>query len=769
MAEIESMQKNLIIIGGGALQVPMIQAARSMDVHPIVFDMDSEAPGRSLAHRFIQMSTRDIEGCVREAKRLSLEMKVHGVITAGTDASRAVSAIAAALELPGIRYSDAEAASNKVLMRKRLRKVGVPVPDFFPVWNLKEARDGLDELGCPAVLKPAENMGARGVIKIRHRSELTAAYRHSKKHSTTGEMILEEYMDGPELSVDALTFNGKFWITGIADRIIDREPFFIERGHNMPSSMQREILQEVERVMIQGMKALGIHTGAGKGDIKVTSTGVKIGELAARLSGGWMSSHTYPMHSGVRLYEAAIRIALGEHPGDLSPSRNRIVVERGLFSPPGRIVSLGGVPAMKAVPGIEEVIFTKKAGAIMQELTSNIDKVGHIIASGITLEEAEANAEKARALFELEVDETAGVVWTRVEERARERFSDQVCWVCKVCDGQNCASGVPGMGGTGSQKSFRDNSDALAEWRIVPSYVRPSVEPDTGIELFGRHFEHPILGAPMTGAGTNLKEALSESELALGMLRAFREAGSVAFLGDGASLGKFPIILDALEQEEGFGVLICKPREDTNEIIQRMKQALERGALAVGMDIDALAFRTLHLRGQKGLARPAEDIARIRDQIDAPFILKGILNSEDAAAAAGVGVDCIVVSNHGGRVLDEAPGAARVLPEVRQAWIENGGSPEGILADGGVRSGADAFKYLGLGARGVLVGRPSVIALAGGGQAALKFLIHQYARELRDTMHLCGVANAASVAEKKVIQLAALGEGPSASAEFKKS
>ncbi|MBU42638.1 MAG: dehydrogenase [Spirochaetaceae bacterium] len=763
------MNRNLIIIGGGPLQLPLIQTALDMNINPVVFDMDAEAPGRVIAHRFVQMSTRDIDGCVREAKKLSQEMSIHGAITAGTDASRAVSAIAAALDLPGIRYSDAEAASNKVLMRKRLRKAGVPVPDFFPVWNLKEARDGLDELGCPAVLKPAENMGARGVIKIRDRSELVAAYRHAKKHSTTGEMILEQYMEGPELSVDALTFNGEFWITGVADRIIDKEPFFIERGHNMPSAMDASILQEVERVMIAGMKALGIHTGAGKGDIKVTPQGVKIGELAARLSGGWMSSHTYPIHSGVQLYRAAIEIATGQRPTNLKPNRNRIVIERGLFSPPGRIISLSGDQAMRQVPGVEEVILTKKPGQIMQELTSNIDKVGHVICSGETLADAEFVAAQAMRLFELEVDETAGVDWAVVEERARERLSDQVCWVCKVCDGQNCASGIPGMGGIGSQKSFQDNSVALAEWRIVPNYVRQPVQVDTGIELFGRHLEHPILGAPMTGAGTNLKEAMSEFDLALGMLRSYREAGSVAFLGDGASLNKFPIIMEALENEEGFGVLICKPRADTNEIIRRIRRASEIGVLAVGMDIDALAFKTLHLRGQRGLARPAEDIARIREASQLPFILKGILNPDDAKAAARAGVDYIVVSNHGGRVLEEAPGSARVLTEVKKAWLDAGGKPDGVLVDGGVRSGSDTFKYLNLGASAVLVGRPSVIALAGGGQAALRYLIHAYSRELRDTMDLCGTETVASIARSRVLQLAVNGDSTDGAGLSKKS
>ncbi|MCB1303950.1 MAG: alpha-hydroxy-acid oxidizing protein, partial [Leptospiraceae bacterium] len=309
---------------------------------------------------------------------------------------------------------------------------------------------------------------------------------------------------------------------------------------------------------------------------------------------------------------------------------------------------------------------------------------------------------------------------------------------------------VPGMGGTGSQRSFQDNALALQEIRIVPSFLRDSVEPDTGIELFGRHLEHPILGAPMTGAGTNLKDALSERELALGMLRAFRDAGSIGWVGDGASLGKFPTILDALEQVDGFGVLICKPREDTAEILRRMQDAASAGVVAVGLDIDAVAFRTMQLRGQKGIARGMEAIAAIREKVSIPFILKGILNPMDAERAARAGVDYIVVSNHGGRVMDQAPGAARVLQEVADAWKQGGGAPGSVLADGGVRSGSDAYKYLALGATAVLVGRPSVIALAGGGEPALRFMVQSYRRQLENTMNLCGNATSDSIGSATV-------------------
>ena len=124
-----------------------------------VFDMANQAPGMQLAAQKVLMSTRDIEGCVREARQLAQKLAIHGVITAGTDASRGVAAIASALELPGIRYADAEASSNKVLMRLRLREHGVPIPNFQSVWSLNEARRAMDTLSFPLVLKPAEEYG----------------------------------------------------------------------------------------------------------------------------------------------------------------------------------------------------------------------------------------------------------------------------------------------------------------------------------------------------------------------------------------------------------------------------------------------------------------------------------------------------------------------------------------------------------------------------------------------------------------------------------
>ena len=684
------------------------------------------------------MITRNLECCRVVARQLVQKLATHGVITAGTDESGSVAAIARALALTGIRYIDAEACSNKVLMRRRLQQYSLPIPNFYSVWSLKEAREAMDSLSFPLVLKPAENMGARGVIKISKRSEMLSAFKHTQKHSPTGEMILEEYMLGAELSIDALAWNGQIAITGIADRIIAREPFFIELGHNMPSAQQSEVLEEASEVMRQSMHALGIHTGAAKGDIKITKEGIKIGEIAARLSGGFMSSHTYPLYSGVNLLGAAIQIALGEEPqfSVERPPKN-VAIERGILSAPGKILKLTGADKMLRVEGIEHVHINHTLGELVPPLTSNIDKVGHIVATGVNLEEAEAAVEKALSYFEIELDESYGVDWHKVKEQARLRFSDKICWVCKSCDGSHCASGVPGMGGVGeNMESFQDNSRALAEIKILPRYIREEICVDTCIEFLGRKFEHPIMGAPMTGVVTNMNGALDEYEFALTLLQACRANGSVAWVGDGASPERYKIIMRALEDSGSFGVLICKPRADTQAIIQRFRHAEKIGLLAVGMDIDALSFKTMQLKKQATLARSMDALKSIRESTFLPFILKGIMSVEDAQAAVDIGVDAIVVSNHGGRILEAMPGTARVLEDIALAV----GDKITILVDGGIRSGQDVFKMLALGAQAVLVGRPLAIAAVGGGQSAVNYLLARYARELRHNMNICGTA-----------------------------
>jgi isopentenyl diphosphate isomerase/L-lactate dehydrogenase-like FMN-dependent dehydrogenase/biotin carboxylase len=729
--------KTILIIGGGLLQIPIIQTAKTMKLHTVVADMNPDAIGFRIADEKIVMSTKDVEGMVREAKKYAQSKPIHGVVTAGTDASMTVAAVANSLDLPGIRFVDAEACSNKVKMRKRLQEFGVPIPKFAAVWNIQDARDALDFLEFPLVIKPADNMGARGVIKIENRDELQLAFKHAKKFCPTGELILEEYMVGPEVSVDALSFGGKIRITGIGDRIIEREPYFVEIGHNMPSALPKKTLEEVSKIMEEGMRALGITLGAGKGDIKITPTGVKIGEIAARLSGGFMSSFTYPLSTGVNLNRAAILIAMGEEPDNLDPVVSRVSIERSLIAKPGKLLGISGVEEAKRMEGVSEVFILSSPGDMIKEPTNNIEKTGHIIINGDSLLECEEIFRKASNLIQFEVDEVSGIVEKDMLQNARQKFGKEICWVCKICDGSDCASGVPGMGGVGAMKTFQDNSVSLSEWQILPSYIRTHVQPIVETNFLGLKLSAPIMGAPMTGAVTNMNSAITDQAYANIVLRAFREAGSIAWLGDGATPDKYKSLIQEISQVGGHGILICKPREDEGLIRERLQEAERAGVFAVGMDIDAVNFKTMTAKNLSSVTRPLSVLERIRSYTSLPFILKGILSTGDADLALEGGFDAIVVSNHGGRVLDDMPGTARVLPGIAEKLK----GKLSIAVDGGIRSGADVFKMLALGADSVLIGRPVAISAVGGEVPGVRYLIQKYVEELKQSMSVTGCEN----------------------------
>jgi len=726
--------KTILIIGGGLLQVPIIQTAKTMKLKTLVADMNPSSIGFQIADEKIIMSTKDVEGMVREAKRYCQSNSIHGVITAGTDASMTVAAVASAIGLPGIRFVDAEAASNKVKMRQRLKEHGIPIPAFAPVWSLQDAKDAINHLTFPLVMKPADNMGARGVIKVNDKDEIPHAFRHAKKFCPTGELILEEYMEGPELSVDALAFQGQIRMTGIADRIIEREPFFIEVGHNMPSRLPEKVLMEVEDVMARGMRALGIHLGAGKGDIKVTKDGVKIGEIAARLSGGYMSAFTYPLSTGVNLNRAALLIALGETPDNLEPVLKRVSIERSLLASPGKLIQIHGAEDAKKIDGVNEVFLQSKPGDLIKEPTNNIEKSGHVIITADSLEEANLVFEKVKKVIKFEVDEIFSISEKEINDAARLRFGKEICWVCKVCDGINCASGVPGMGGVGRMETFQDNNIALQEYHIVPSYIRDQIAPVIESKFLGLTLKTPIMSAPMTGVGTNMNFVMTDLDYAELVTRSFVQNGSIAWLGDGASVDKYKIMIQALKKVEGKGILICKPRADEGLLHSRLQEAENAGIFAVGMDIDAVNFKTMAIKNLGSIARNIEKLSKLKATVKIPFILKGIMSLDDAKLAMDAGFDAIVVSNHGGRVLDGLPGTARVLPKI--AELLKGKIP--ILVDGGIRSGMDVFRMIALGADQVLLGRPVAISIVGGDEAGIRFLLNRYSEELQQTMSITG-------------------------------
>ncbi|HBE01532.1 MAG TPA: hypothetical protein DC049_03520 [Spirochaetia bacterium] len=380
--------KTVLIIGGGLLQIPAIKSAKELGLFTIVADLDPVAEGMKLADYPLIISTRNADGIASFAAEFSKKKTIDAVFTAGTDVSVTVAKTQAALGLPGIKYEDALAASDKSLMRRRFADYHVNQPGFVSIKNYNEIEKACSRLSFPLVIKPADNMGARGVKKIFSIIEAREAYNTTVQFSASKTVIIEEFMDGPELSIDALVYNGEIFITGIGDRIIENPPYFIETGHIMPSALPPDQISAGCEVFKQGIKALGITIGAAKGDIKITPQGAMVGEIAARLSGGFMSGFTYPYATGVNLTANALAIALGYPPPDLEEKFSRVSAEKAIIARPGKIFSINGLEDAQKISGCKNIFLKYKTGDLVKAPTSNVEKGGNVIVVGETRTEA---------------------------------------------------------------------------------------------------------------------------------------------------------------------------------------------------------------------------------------------------------------------------------------------------------------------------------------------------------------------------------------------
>ncbi|TVM17690.1 alpha-hydroxy-acid oxidizing protein [Oceanidesulfovibrio indonesiensis] len=324
-----------------------------------------------------------------------------------------------------------------------------------------------------------------------------------------------------------------------------------------------------------------------------------------------------------------------------------------------------------------------------------------------------------------------------MRSKARERLKGY-CRVCPVCDGRVCAGEVPGMGGTGTGNSFKANYRALEAVRLAMRTLHGVTEVETRTTCFGLNLATPIHVAPMTGVSYNMGGDMSEEEFALNVVEGAQRAGALAWTGDGADPAMFDSGLAAIAANGGRGVPIIKPRAQ-GEIIARIRRAEEAGAMAVGMDVDGAGLVTMAQFDQPVGPKNAEEIQEIVAATSLPFILKGIMTPDEAEIAVRTGCAAIVVSNHGGRVLDHTPGVAEVLPEIAKAVAGR----LTVFADGAVRSGSDVLKLLALGADAVLVGRPVITGAFGGGAQGVQAVLDKMRTELIQAMLLTGVATPA--------------------------
>lgn len=396
--------KRIMILGASILQLPAIEKAIGMGLEVIAVDMNPEAIGFKV-HGVIKevISTIDTQAILEAAKR----HQINGIMTLASDMPmQSVATVCHEMGLVGINEDTALKATNKAFMRDALREAGVPVPLYFRVKGkeaFKEAVEKVRAAGYKCIVKPADNSGSRGVDLLEDDSDLDIAYEYTVKYSRGGEIVVEEFMEGPEVSVETLALDGDVHVIQITDKLTTGAPYFVEMGHSQPSQLSEETKNQIRRVAIAANKAIGIQNGPSHTEIKVTKDGPKIVELGARLGGDCITTHLVPLSTGVNMVECSIRIALGERP-DFEPKWNKGSAIRYLKTGTGTIKEITGIEEAETVPGVIQVSIVHGIGECVGEIKSSVDRAGFVIAQAEEAMSAVEIAEEGIERIRVEVE-----------------------------------------------------------------------------------------------------------------------------------------------------------------------------------------------------------------------------------------------------------------------------------------------------------------------------------------------------------------------------
>ena len=335
------------------------------------------------------------------------------------------------------------------------------------------------------------------------------------------------------------------------------------------------------------------------------------------------------------------------------------------------------------------------------------------------------------------------MTYQQVIQQARGQMGP--CKACPVCDGKGCRGTIPGPGAKGIGDTAIRNYNAWQAIRLNMDTICASGQPDTRCSLLGQQFSLPVFAGPVGAVQLHYGRKYNDIDYNDILVPACREAGILAFTGDGADPAVMVAACSAVKQCSGFGIPTVKPW-DAATIAEKMALVRDARALAVAMDIDAagLPFLKNHVppAGSKTVAELREIIAAA----GVPFLIKGVMTVRGAQKALEAGAAGIVVSNHGGRVLDGTPATAEVLPEIAAAV----GGRALVLVDGGIRTGLDVFRALALGADAVLIARPFVTAVYGAGADGVRTYVAQLQAELADAMSMCGARSLADISRDMV-------------------
>ena len=384
--------KKLLVLAAGLLQIPIIRRAREMGYYVIAADGDPQAPGLRFADKPV------VEDICSEELMLALARQegIDGVIHPCSEVSMNVMGrINDELGLHGISRETALRATNKHLMRNAFERFGAPSPKSFCTDNAEEGFSLFRSIGGRAILKPSRNSGSRGVEEIEPGigwEEFLPLFERSKSESRDRSVMVEEFIDGPEFSVEIIIWHGAINVLQVTDKKTTEAPYFVELGHSQPSMFPADIVTAVKDAAVSGVRALGLKDCAAHAELKYWNGKPYLMEIGARLGGDFISTVLTRLSTGVDMVAAAIDVAMGVSPC-LEPVTEPSGVAIRYFTPsPGRVVSIENAGVLER-PDVYDAKIYVKPGDLVRELKSSLDRSGHLIVTAPTPLEAVELAE----------------------------------------------------------------------------------------------------------------------------------------------------------------------------------------------------------------------------------------------------------------------------------------------------------------------------------------------------------------------------------------
>ena len=385
------MKKKILILGASELQLPIIKKAKEMGFYVGVADYNPNAIGKKYADSYFTVSTIDTEKILEVARKF----QPQGIVTMATDMPmRSIATVCSKLGLAGIDQETAFKATDKIAMIKAFKEHKVASPNFEVLNSESDTIERIKDFKLPCIMKPADSSGSRGIVKVLKKEDAVEAFEYSRKYSKTGLVLMEEYMEGIEISVECFVINSKNNILAITEKLTTGAPHFVEMGHTQPAEVSEKLKNDIGKVSKKAIKAIGIKEGPVHIEMMLTKEGPKMIELGARMGGDCITSHLVPLSTGIDMVKATIQSACGYEP-ELTSRYNKAAAIRYLVAEKGIISEISGIEQAKKIPGIQEVILVKNQGDISKEIESSTDRIGMIISQGDCRNEAIKSCEKA--------------------------------------------------------------------------------------------------------------------------------------------------------------------------------------------------------------------------------------------------------------------------------------------------------------------------------------------------------------------------------------